>query len=191
MQILRLQLNRKSVICHRISQLQLLYIMTLTYIFKETNFEMWISRKRWKLVQRLQRFIFATEWDHCKCCPTFSMSNFSSSWKNANITIAFRWEVRYLYHDLDLQFQCHDILNVNIPKTVTTFAQMRRTSFTEVDISYSDLNLHFKGKIFTCYAFIIENCAISGCSRQICINSHGTSRGVDLVISVNFFLLFQ
>ena len=46
MQILLLPSYRKSGILHRLMPLWLLYIMTLTNIFKITNFEMWISRKR-------------------------------------------------------------------------------------------------------------------------------------------------
>ena len=46
-QILLLQSDRKSDICQRVTSLQMLYIRTLTYIFKVMNFEIWISRKQW------------------------------------------------------------------------------------------------------------------------------------------------
>ena len=39
MQTLLLPQDRKSGICHRMVPLRMLYIMTLTYIFKITNFE--------------------------------------------------------------------------------------------------------------------------------------------------------
>ena len=61
------------------------YILTLTDNFQVTKFEMWISGKLWKLaknaqVWRLQRLIFAIEWDHgdwrtSKPCPSFSRTN--------------------------------------------------------------------------------------------------------------------
>ena len=38
------QSDRKPGFCHRMAPLQMFYIMTLTYSFKVTNFEMWISR---------------------------------------------------------------------------------------------------------------------------------------------------
>ena len=47
MQTLQLPSNRKLDICHQITQLQLLYIVTLIYIFKVMNCAMWISRKWW------------------------------------------------------------------------------------------------------------------------------------------------
>ena len=46
MQTWLLPLDKKSGICHRMMPLRMLYIMTLNYIFKVTNFEMWQSRKR-------------------------------------------------------------------------------------------------------------------------------------------------
>ena len=49
MQTLLFPLDMKSGISHRLVPLRMLYIIPLTYIFKVTNFEMWISRKRWDL----------------------------------------------------------------------------------------------------------------------------------------------
>ena len=50
--------DRKSCICHRMAPLQILYIMTLTYIFKDTIFlEMYkntISGKRCALAKMLK-----------------------------------------------------------------------------------------------------------------------------------------
>ena len=70
MQTLLLPSDRKSDICNRMVQLRMLS-MTLTCIFKVTKFEMWISRKLWKLTKHAQvgllyRLIFAIEWDHCE-----------------------------------------------------------------------------------------------------------------------------
>ena len=80
--------DRKSCICHRMAPLQKLYVITLTYIFKVTKIEMWISRNRWELAKNshlllLWMLIFAIEWDRCECCTPwpsskFSRSNFSS-----------------------------------------------------------------------------------------------------------------
>ena len=36
----------------------MLYIMTFTYIFKDKNFEMWISRKRWELALDNQGWLY-------------------------------------------------------------------------------------------------------------------------------------
>ena len=54
MQTLQPPSDRKSGTCHRMAPLRMLCIMTLTYIFKATNFEMWISRKRWELATNAQ-----------------------------------------------------------------------------------------------------------------------------------------
>ena len=69
MQLLLLPSDKKSGYWYRMA-LQMLYIMTLTYVFKVTKFDMWISWKRWELataaqVWLLQRLIFAIELDHC------------------------------------------------------------------------------------------------------------------------------
>ena len=48
-QALLLPPDGKSDVCHRMVPPRMLYIMTLTYISKVMNFEMWISRKRWEL----------------------------------------------------------------------------------------------------------------------------------------------
>ena len=87
MQTLLLPSDRKLGICYRMAPLRMLYIMTF-YIFKVTNFEIWISRKIWELAKNVQAWlwlmlIFAVECDHCAyCClwplPKFSRSNLSS-----------------------------------------------------------------------------------------------------------------
>ena len=45
-QTLLLPSDRKSDICHRMATLQMLYVMTMTYIFKVMNCQMRKSRKR-------------------------------------------------------------------------------------------------------------------------------------------------
>ena len=50
----RLPSDGKSGICHRVAPPLMLYVMTLTYIFKVTNFEMWIFRKRRELAKNSQ-----------------------------------------------------------------------------------------------------------------------------------------
>ena len=68
--------------------LWILYI--LTYIFKVTNFKMWISLKRWELsknaqVWLLSSLIFATELDHCEyCCQCSEWSKRSGVWQFNN-----------------------------------------------------------------------------------------------------------
>ena len=85
MQTLLLPSARKSCICHRMAPLGMLHIVTLIYIFKVTNSEMWISWQWWELAKNAQvwlsyRLIFAIERDHRACCtpwpwPSFSRSN--------------------------------------------------------------------------------------------------------------------
>ena len=81
MHTLLLSSDTKSVICHRMALLRILYIMPLTYIFKVTNFEMWISRKRWELANNAKYY--------------FYRGYLPSNVTNANVVL----------HDLDLRFQ--------------------------------------------------------------------------------------
>ena len=60
MQTLLLPSDRKSDICNRMMPLRMLSV-TLTYIFKITKFEMWISWKRWKLTKHAQVWLY-TGW---------------------------------------------------------------------------------------------------------------------------------
>ena len=53
-QTLPLPSDRKSGIWHGTAPLWMLYVMTLTYIFKVTNFEMWIFRKGAELYHRMR-----------------------------------------------------------------------------------------------------------------------------------------
>ena len=46
--------DRKTGICRRMAPLRILNVMTLIYIFTVTNFEMWISRKRWERAKNAQ-----------------------------------------------------------------------------------------------------------------------------------------
>ena len=102
-----------SLICHQMAPLRMLYIMTLTYIFKETNFEIWISWKRWKLAKNAQillllRQIFAIDIDHCECCTLWPSLNYSRS----------------------------QILNVYMSEKVRPFTKMYHMTFAEVDIRH-------------------------------------------------------
>ena len=73
---------------------------------------------------------------------TFHVAIFTSNrWNNANITIAFRCEVRYfpsngatanaVGHDLQLHFQGHTFWNVNISKAVRATEKCSSMSFIE------------------------------------------------------------
>ena len=70
MQTLLFPSDRQSCICQHMAQLQMLYVMTLTNIFKFAKFAMEISGKRWTLAKsvhiwRLYRTICAIECDNC------------------------------------------------------------------------------------------------------------------------------
>ena len=49
--------HMKPCIWHRMAQMRMLYTVTLTYIFKVTKCEMWISRKQWKLTKNVHFWI--------------------------------------------------------------------------------------------------------------------------------------
>ena len=117
-------------ICYRMAPLRMLYLMTLTHVFKVTNFEMWISRKRWELSQNVQlRFFIEVDIFH-RLRMLYSMTltwffqdqNFqmailtSKRWtmqtsllpSNSKSDICHRMApLRMLYSgDLDLHFHC-------------------------------------------------------------------------------------
>ena len=76
--------------------------------------------------------VFAIDWRHCGCCTLL---------------------------DLDLHLQGDDFSNVHISKTVRAGEKILDMTFTYVEIShrmnmvFRDLDLHFQGIIFSCYAF--------------------------------------
>ena len=104
---------------------QMLYIMTLTYIFNVAKFEMWIFGKRRELEKMLKY--------------NFYKGRYFPS--NGTIVIV-------VVHNLDF---------------------------------------HFQGQTFSCYAFAIKKCSGSGCPRQICLDSYGPRRGVALVILLHYW----
>ena len=103
--------DRKPNIRHWMAPLRMLYVMILTYIFKVTNFEMRISQKRSELAKILKRAFITID-----ICHRMEQSwvvvlrdlnlNFQGqisqvavcqvNTENAHITIAVRYEVRYL-----------------------------------------------------------------------------------------------
>ena len=82
-QTLLLPIDRKSCICRQIATWWILYIVTLTYIFKVTHFEMWISRQRRKMAKifraTIWRLVFASRWDHCEWCSPWRWPSFARS----------------------------------------------------------------------------------------------------------------
>ena len=90
-QRLLLLTDRKSCICCRMVPLRMLCVMTLNYIFKVTDFEMWISRKRRKIAWKWSSmtFIDIDIWHRTLLClitlrmwpwPRSSKSNFPSDY---------------------------------------------------------------------------------------------------------------
>ena len=98
-------LDRKSSIWHLMVSLRMLYVMTLNYIFKVINFEMWISRKSIELPRNsqiwlLKRLIFAIEWG--PLWMFFSMTfNFQGETFQVAILTSKCWKLQYYY--------CHQI----------------------------------------------------------------------------------
>ena len=192
--------------------LRMLLIVTLSYIFKITKFEMWLSRKGWELTKNAQvwllyRLIFTIEWDHCECCTPWLWPNFSrSNISNTNIS---EWLAKHASYGFYRFWYLP--LNGAIPKVVLC-----------------DVSLLFQGQIFQMlisrkrcelrkyvkYDFYkrwylpsksnhCENhtprpwLAISWSKlqiftklfQQICLHLHGTRRRVALVWLVNHSML--
>ena len=132
MQTLLVPSDRKSGICNRMVPLRMLSIMTLSYIFKVTKFEMWLSRKRWALTKNAQvwfwyRLIFAIEWDQCEWCTPWLWPNFSRlNISNTNISEMWLWYLPLIGA---------------IPKVVLCDVSLL--------FSRSDVSLLFQGQIFS------------------------------------------
>ena len=113
-------------------KLRILSIMTLSYIFKVTKFEIWISQKRWKLTKML-RYNSYTGW------------YFLSNGTIANVVL----------RGFDLIFQ-GKIFQMQISlKGVTKHASYRFYRFWYLllngvipKIVLCDVSLHFQGKLF-------------------------------------------
>ena len=128
--------------------------LTLTYIFKVTNFEMWISRKRWELVKNALLWLYRG-W----CSPSIG----------ATTNVALR------YIDLYFQGRKFDMLEY-ISEIVRAIVKMHRVTFTEVNIRHRTtplwmlysvtLTFNFKSNIFlSCICY--KNCTGSECPQQI------------------------
>ena len=136
------------------ASLRILYIMTLTCIFKVMKFELWISRKRWKLAKML-KYIFDRGW-----------------YSPSNGTFA-----NFAHRDLDLNFQGHTFETLifrkrwELPQKCITRLWQRLvfaiewhhneccTQWRWPSFSRSDVVL-----LSICYK---KNCAGSGCPRNI------------------------
>ena len=82
---------------------------------------------------------------------------------------------------------------LTISKTVRASKKCSGVIFIEVDIRHRmaprsmlhsvTLTFIFNVKHFSCYAFVIKNCAESECPRYRCCDSHGRRYGVALIIN--------
>ena len=163
MQTLLLPSHRKPCILLRMAPLRMLYITTLTYIFKVTNFDMWISGKRWEIAKML-KYDFYWLW--------YLPSNGTS----ANVIL----------RDRDLNFRVH-IWNVNIWEMERAIAKMchdfcqdwSSPSTGEIEnIVLRELDLHFQGH--SCYAVAIKNSQVSDVLGRF--TSTSTSPAVNLLL---------
>ena len=99
MQTLLLPSDRKSGICHRMTHLRMLHVMTLTYIFNITNVEMWISRKLLELARNAQVWL-------------------------VEVNICYRMvPLRMLYSWYSPKFSRSQIWNINISDKVRAIAR--------------------------------------------------------------------
>ena len=143
----------------------MLYSVTLTCIFK-------VKLLKWLFWQvnagKLKHFygnqigsdVFNIERRHCACStswpwPTFSRSRFLKCENNRK-----RWELAIHAREWLLS---------------TLIFAIEYCEFCSL------WPWPFSKWTFSCYAFAINNCAGSACPRQICLDSHGSRRGVALV----------
>ena len=133
MQTLLLPSDRKSGICNRMVPLRMLSIMTLSYIFKVTKFDMWISRKRWELTKK------------CACMTFIQIKFFPSNGTIANVVL----------RGFDLNFQ-GQIFQMQISlKWLAKHASYGFYRFWYLPLNGAilkvvlcDVSLHFQGQIF-------------------------------------------
>ena len=162
MQTLLLLSDRKSGVCNRMVPVRMLSIMTLTYIFKVTKFEMWISRKRCKLTKHAQvwllyRLIFAIEWDHCECCTPWFWPNFSGQY------ISVKWLAKHASYGFYRFWYLP--LKVAIPKVVLC-----------------DVTLLFQGKLFQMYLGSNASCTNMSSTTFIDVDIYHHNRTNEKII---------
>ena len=177
----------------------MLYIVTLTYIFEFAQFleiVYLISWKRWELEKNFQG-------------KTFKLAILTSiDWKMQPLLLpSVRKSCIYhgmarlqmlLYHDFDIYFQSHELLNVNIWKTVRNSKKCLRVTFIEINVShrmgplrlvyFMTLTFIFKVTHFLVMHLLSKMCASSEYPWQICLESHCPA--VELLLSIYFLFLF-
>ena len=144
----------------------MLYVMNFTYIFKVTNSEKWISRKRWELGQIMP----IMTWMHID---------------NRNRTAQVRFSTPWLWH----RFSMSKVYNINISQTVRAMAIVRHMTFAELQFAFEwrhlrmlysvTLTFNFKVKHYDKHLF--KKCTGSGCPLLYMTRLALPRRGVGLV----------
>ena len=183
----------KSGICHGMAPLRMSYIMTLTYIFKVTKFEMRISWKRWELTKNAQvwllwKLVLVIKWDHCKyfpiwSWPKFSRSNFSNDYfdKTGKLqTLPLQSDRKSgIYHRTTPLRILYIMTSIYICKVTNFEMWISRKRWELADyhfhrgfwksngiiasVMFHNLVLHFQDQTFSCY----KKYEVVRCPRQI------------------------
>ena len=135
-------------------------------------------RKWWEIEQTLllvpsdRSRVSIIEWLRCECCtswpwPTFSRLRF----------------FKYEYHDSRKRWELAKMLKYNFYRD-----WYLPSNGTILHIPLRDLDLNLQGQILSCSPFVIKNCTIDGCPRQVCHDSYGLRCGT--VILVTALIIF-
>ena len=153
--------------------MRMLYVMTLTYIFKVTNFEMKISQNWWELAKNAQVWLYIGCYlPSNRNIAKAVLLNFQGN-KFESLIFQKRWElsqkcVIWLLQRLIFVIEWH---------------------YRDYCITRWSWPSFFQGQTFSCYAFCIKNIqAASGCPRQIFLDSYGLHHCVApvLVLIISF-----
>ena len=144
--------------CHRMGPLRMLYSVTLTYIFKVKLF-------KWQFWQEN-----AGKCMHCYCHQIGSRVFISWPWP----TFSRSW-----------YFKCDYLKNGESYRQRYVIWLLRRLIIT-IERHHCECctpwpwSSFSRIQLFLCICYK-KNCASGGCPRQICLDSHGSRRGVALV----------
>ena len=150
---LLLSSDRKAGICHRMAPQQMLYIMTLSNTFAVTNFEMWMSRKRWAIKKYSRKTFIGNFFPSNGIIMNVLLCELNLSFHRQIFQVTIRYlpsngaTANVVHHGLDLYFQGHKFLNVNRELAKIVSRSIFAIDWHHCDFFYFDVTLIFIVKV--------------------------------------------
>ena len=157
---------------HRMALLRMLYSMTLTYIFKVKMLRCYCDKyqlekcKHYRCHQ-IGSQVFASELRHCYCCTFSGSQNFKCEYLET--TESWRKMLKYNFYK-----------GWYLPSFGTN----------AIDVIH-DLDLHFHGQTFSCYAFAIKIARSADVFDRFASTLTAAAAAVELLLLVYFLWFYS